>query len=152
MVYPTVLHAGMRGTGMGGTEVWQPSTAGEVMTTPGVYLRVAHPETPTEGTLIRGRHINAGGRAAAVQLAVRTVTGRTELVVLPDFPVHVLTATDGGGGQLDEVDALVAVLQDLQLVGSDGVRGFQSPAMAAVVDALVAIREGQPGVAARLGP
>jgi hypothetical protein len=134
---------------MGDTEIWTPSTAGEVMTTPGVYLRVAHPETPTEGTLIRGRRIDAGGRAAAVQLAVRTLSGRTELVVVPDFPVHILTPT-GGGGQLAEVDALVAVLQDLQLVGADHVRGFQSPAMAAVVDALVAIREGHTGVAARL--
>jgi hypothetical protein len=138
---------------MADTEIWTPSTAAEVMTTPGVYLRVAHPETPTEGTLIRGRRIDAGGRAAAVQLAVRTLSGRTELVVVPDFPVHVLTPTEsGGGGQLDEVDALVAVLQDLQLVGSDHVRGFQSPAMARVVDALVAIREGHTGVAARLGP
>src|SRR3954471_23736731 len=107
-VYRTVSGTRARGGGMGDTEVWQPSTAGEVMTTPGVYLRVPHPETPVEGTLIRGRHITVAGQAGAVQLAVRTLSGRTELVVVPGFPVHVLIATDpdedGGGGQLGEVD------------------------------------------------
>jgi hypothetical protein len=150
--------------------VWAPTTVGEIMNSPGAHIRLAalHGGQRIEGTVIRGRHIQTAGRGtptgSAVQLALRTPDGRTEVTLRTTDPVHALvspaeqrrTAIRAAGtlsvqdSELHEVDDLITSLWDLEAVGSDVVRGYQTPAVRQIVEALEEIRRGRTGVAARI--
>jgi hypothetical protein len=157
-------------------EVWTPSTVADVMDRPGVYVRLParHQGERIEGSVI-GRRVIAASRdgvatGAAIQLALRTMMGRTEVTVRGDDPVEALLGRSevemrpgperapaqlasalANQAQLAELDSLVARLQDLEIAGSDEVRGYQTPAMRQVVGALVRLREGATNVAGSLG-
>jgi hypothetical protein len=95
---------------------------------------------------------------------LRTPDGRLEVTLRADDPVQALvspaetrrTALRTAGTlnvqdtELHEVDDLITSLWDLEAVGSDVVRGYQSPAVRQIVQALEEIRRGRTGVAARI--
>jgi hypothetical protein len=166
----------MRGEAMNESEVWAPRTVAEVADRPGTYVRLParHRGQPIEGAVIRGRTIaasvNGEQRGTGVQLALRTGMGRTEVTLRGDDTLQALVTreeaglrpesakVDGrleaqlaGAAQLQELDSLVARLQDLEIAGSDDVRGYQTPAMRQVIGALVRLREGATNVAGSLG-
>lgn len=134
------------------THTWTATTAQAVMATPGTLLRCPDRSGRlVEGRLIRGRPITVDGIPLGVQLALRTADGRTDLTVAPTCPVAALRPMLAEpAAQLAAVDELVTVLGDLELVGCDEVRGYQTPAMRRVTDALVSIRAGEPGAVGRL--
>jgi hypothetical protein len=149
---------------------WAPLTVGEVMNSPGAHIRLPALSggRRLEGTVIRGRRIqatvNGTPTGTAVQLALRTPDGRLEVTLRADDPVQALvspaetrrTALRTAGTlnvqdtELHEVDDLITSLWDLEAVGSDVVRGYQSPAVRQIVQALEEIRRGRTGVAARI--
>jgi hypothetical protein len=149
---------------------WAPLTVGEVMDCVGAHIRLPALAggRRIEGTVIRGRRItattNGTPTGTAVQLALRTPDGRLEVTLRADDPVHALvspaetrrTALRTAGTlnvqdtELHEVDDLITSLWDLEAVGSDVVRGYQSPAVRQIVQALEEIRRGRTGVAARI--
>jgi hypothetical protein len=134
------------------SHTWTPTTAQAVMQEPGTYLRCPdRAGRAVEGRLIRGRPISVDGVALGVQLALRTPDGRMDLTVAPGCEVTALRPTLSDPGiQLAAVDELVVVLGDLEAVGCDEVRGYQTPAMRRVTEALVSIRAGEPGAVDRL--
>jgi hypothetical protein len=149
---------------------WAPLTVGEVMDCVGAHIRLPALSggRRIEGSVIRGRRIqatvNGTPTGSAVQLALRTPDGRLEVTLRADDPVHALvspaetrrTALRTAGTlnvqdtELHEVDDLITSLWDLEAVGSDVVRGYQSPAVRQIVQALEEIRRGRTGVAARI--
>jgi hypothetical protein len=99
---------------------WAPLTVGEVMDCVGAHIRLA--------ALAGGRRIEG------TVIRGRRITGTLNV---QDTELH-------------EVDDLITSLWDLEAVGSDVVRGYQSPAVRQIVQALEEIRRGRTGVAARI--
>jgi hypothetical protein len=136
--------------------IWQWRKVAEVADTePGTHLRVRTVRNGTvEGSLIGAGAVTVGGQALGVRIAVRTPVGRTELVLAPTDTVEVLslrpTVVAMREGevprtpefQLRQVDRLVGELYTLSTLGTDAVRGFQSPAITRAIGALEAIRRG----------
>jgi hypothetical protein len=149
---------------------WAPLTVGEVMNSPGAHIRLPALSggRRIEGTVIRGRRIQATSqrhphrhrRTVGFAHPRRAVGGhppRRRPRPGPRLPAETRrTALRTAGTlnvqdtELHEVDDLITSLWDLEAVGSDVVRGYQSPAVRQIVQALEEIRRGRTGVAARI--
>jgi hypothetical protein len=154
-------------------EVWADVTVADVADRPGVYVRLPARSRGQriEGSVIRGRRIDASvngtSTGGGVQLALRTLFGRTEVTLRADDPLEALLPraeverqaqlrpaperVDGPlaaqlqrlGQQLVHVDALIERLDQLTLLGDGPAsHGFQTPAMLQVTDVLKLIRAG----------
>jgi hypothetical protein len=123
-----------------------------------------------EGEVIKLSAMMLNGQPSGTRVALRTALhGRTEVLLAPHDQVEVLVPRleldDGSQGpaglervqlnlqeaQLAEVDAVIARLEELWLLGENAAPGYQSPAVRQVIDALTELRRGRPDVCMMLG-